>query len=133
MDPIAAKEMVKCDLDTYLIRSSMVRNAKIYRDQIAISASSGSELEDLTIIAQAADDLINIKGITTTFVLYHYNHITKISARSVGDVNVQVIMEQLGGGGHQLAAGTEVSGKTLEEVTAELEKAIDHYLENNNT
>ncbi len=133
LDPIAAKEMVKCDLDTYLIRSSMVRNAKIYRDQIAISASSGSELEDLTIIAQAADDLINIKGITTTFVLYHYNHITKISARSVGDVNVQVIMEQLGGGGHQLAAGTEVSGKTLEEVTAELEKAIDHYLENNNT
>ena len=51
----------------------------------------------------------------------------------MGDVNVQVIMEQLGGGGHQLAAGTEVSGKTLEEVTAELEKAIDHYLENNNT
>lgn len=133
LDPIAAKEMVKCDLDTYLIRSSMVRNAKIYRDHIAISASAGSELEDPSIIAQAADDLINIKGITTTFVLYHDNTITKISARSVGDINVQVIMEQLGGGGHQLSAGTQIEGKPLEEVIRELEEAIDHYLENNNT
>ncbi len=131
LDPIAAKEMVKCDLDTYLVRSSIVKNAKIYRDQIALSAFSGNELNDLTIIAQAADDLINIKGITTTFVLYHYNNITKISARSVGDVNVQVIMEQLGGGGHQLAAGTEIHEQTLEEVTLQLEEAIDHYLENN--
>ncbi len=131
LDPVVAKELVKCDLDTYLIRSGIVKNAKIYRDHIAISAFSGEELDDLSIIAQAADDLINIKGITTTFVVYHYQNHIKISARSVGDINVQVIMEHMGGGGHQLAAGTDLVDMTLAEVTGKLEETIDEYLENN--
>ena len=79
--------------------------------------------------AQAADELLNIVGISTSFVLFPDGEQVIISGRSMGDTNVQVILEQLGGGGNAAAAGGQVAGKTLEQVAVELTQAIDRYLE----
>ena len=79
--------------------------------------------------AQAADELLNIMGIDTSFVLSQDGERVNISARSLGDTNVQVILEQLGGGGNAAAAGGQVTGKPIADVAAELCRAIDRYLE----
>ena len=125
LDTADARELVKCDLKTYKIRSEIINNAEIYKNNIAISRYVGEEIKDTTVIAQAADELINIKGITTTFVIYFDGEFSRISARSVGNINVQVIMEKMGGGGHQLAAGTKIEGSDVFAVMEELKKNID--------
>ena len=79
--------------------------------------------------AQAADELLNIIGIDTSFVLYPEGDRIVVSARSIGDTNVQVILEKLGGGGNAAAAGGQIPGKTLDQVAQELAQAIDQYLE----
>ena len=81
------------------------------------------------VAAQAADELLNIIGIDTSFVLSKDGEQVNISGRSMGETNVQVILEQLGGGGNAAAAGGQVTGKSLEEVAAELAQAIDRYLD----
>ena len=81
------------------------------------------------VAAQAADELLNIIGIDTSFVLYPDGERVIISARSMGDTNVQVILEKLGGGGNAAAAGGQIAGKSLSQVTTELTQAIDQYLE----
>lgn len=128
LDTTEAKELVKCDLKTYKIRSEIINDAVVYKDTIAISKYVGEELKDTTVIAQAADELINIKGITTTFVIYFDGESCRISARSIGNINVQVIMEKMGGGGHQLAAGTRIENANVNEVLDELIKNIDEFL-----
>ena len=125
LDTTDARELVKCDLNTYKIRSEIINNATIYKNSIAISKYEGEGIKDTTVIAQAADELINIKGITTTFVVYSDGDSSRISARSVGDINVQIIMEKMGGGGHQLAAGARIEGSDINEVLEELKKHID--------
>ena len=79
--------------------------------------------------AQAADELLNIIGIDTSFVLYPDGDRIIVSARSIGDTNVQVILEKLGGGGNAAAAGGQIQGKTLDQVAQELAQSIDQYLE----
>lgn len=128
LDTTEAKELVKCDLKTYKIRSEIINDAIVYRDNIAISKYVGEELKDTTVIAQAADELINIKGITTTFVIYFDGETCRISARSVGNINVQLVMEKMGGGGHQLAAGAKIENSNVNEVMDELIKNIDEIL-----
>ena len=82
------------------------------------------------VAAQAADELLNIKGITASFVLGRKNDtIIFISGRSMGDINVQVILEKLGGGGHMTVAGAQIENSTLEEAREKLEKAIEEYFE----
>ena len=81
------------------------------------------------IAAQAADELLNIMGIDTSFVIAPEGDKVNLSARSMGDTNVQVILEKLGGGGNAAAAGGQVSGKSVDEVAQELKEAIDQYFE----
>ena len=82
------------------------------------------------VAAQAADELLNIIGIDTSFVLSTQDGETvNMSARSMGDTNVQVILEQLGGGGNAAAAGGQVTGKPIQEVARDLTQAIDRYLD----
>ena len=76
-----------------------------------------------------SDELLNIVGIQTSFVLFPDGDRVILSARSSGDTNVQVVLEKLGGGGNAAVAGGQVTGKTLDEVTQELEQAIDQYME----
>ena len=81
------------------------------------------------IAAQAADELLNIIGIDTSFVLAQDGEQVNMSARSMGDTNVQVILEQLGGGGNAAAAGGQIVGRPIGEVAQELTQAIDRYLD----
>ncbi|RHR10381.1 DHH family phosphoesterase [Pseudoflavonifractor sp. AF19-9AC] len=126
-DTAEVKKLYQNDLSGTIAKYSIIQNAKLYREHIAIAVANRPV--GRVIAAQAADELLNIIGIDTSFVLAPDGERVVISARSMGDTNVQVILEQLGGGGNAAAAGGQVSGKTLEQVTVELAQAIDRYLD----
>ena len=126
-DTAEVKKLFQNDLAGTIAKYAIIQNAKLYRDQIAIA------VVDHTVgrvtAAQAADELLNIIGIDTSFVLYPDGDRVIISARSIGDTNVQVILEKLGGCGNAAAAGGQIQGKSLEQVAQELAQSIDQYLE----
>ena len=126
-DTAEVKKFYQNDLAGTIAKYSIIQNAKLYRDGIAVAISK--EQVGRVTAAQAADELLNIAGIHTSFVISPEGDRIVLSARSLGETNVQVILEALGGGGNAAAAGGQVSGKTLEEVAAELAQAIDRYLE----
>lgn len=114
--------MFAYDKDNYLKKADIIRNAKV-ENSIAV-AKCPEGMDDPLIAAQAADELLNIKGIHTSFVLFQKNNDVIISARSLGDVNVQVIMEKFGGGGHMTMAGTRVNEESMDEVEKKLIEVI---------
>lgn len=114
----------------YAIRSEIVKSAEIYNGFIAIS-STDSEYEDIqSLTAAAADDLLDIEGIVASFTMCRVNGVTYISGRSLGNINVQMILELIGGGGHHVVAGAQLDCK-FEEAKTILKQAIDEYFENN--
>lgn len=125
-DTIDIKRMFAENLDTYLKKAQIIRSVEVING-IAI-ASCPPEIEDTVIAAQASDELLNITGIQASFVLVKIDDEVFISGRSLGDVNVQVIMEFLGGGGHMNMAGAKLEGKTMEEAIAKLKESIDIYI-----
>ena len=131
VDTIAVKKLFRSDIDTYAKRSDIVRAAEIYHDDIAISQDDSQDDPSGVLIAQAADELMNIKGVDASFVLSKVDTSVHISGRSLGKVNVQVILEDLGGGGHMTVAGVQIPDITIEEARARLKEAIDHYFEQN--
>ena len=126
-DTAEVKKLYQNDLDGTIAKYSIIQNAHLYHDNIAIAVAE-KPVNRIT-AAQAADELLNIIGIDTSFVISPDGEQINISARSMGDTNVQVILEALGGGGNAAAAGGQVVGKTAEEVARELAQAIDHYFE----
>ena len=120
------KKLFQNDLDGTIARYDIIQNAKMYKNNIAVA------LVDHTVnrvtAAQAADELLNISGIDASFVLFPEGERVIVSARSMGDVNVQVVLEKLGGGGNAATAGAQTPG-TLDEVSRALIRAIDQYLE----
>lgn len=128
-DTTEVKRLFQSDLPSTVAKYSIIQNAKIYRDGIAIAALDSQQ--DRIIAAQAADELLNITGINASFVLYSGADTVNISARSIGDVNVQFILEKLGGGGNRSQAGAQIQGKSAQTVLGELLGAIDAFLDNN--
>lgn len=126
-DTSDVKHLLQSDLKSALAKYSMVQKARIYKAGIAIAAPETAD--NKVIAAQAADELLNISGIQASFVVYPLGDQINISARSLGDINVQVIVERMGGGGNKSTAGAQISGKTQREVVEELLKVIDKYLE----
>ena len=126
-DTVDVKKLFQNDLDDTITRYQIVQAARLYRNEIAISALEYNTTR--TLVAQAADELLNIKGILTSFVLYQDGDRVVISARSIGEANVQVILEPLGGGGNAATAGAQVPGKTVREVLVELVASIDKFYE----
>ncbi|MEG0378263.1 MAG: DHH family phosphoesterase, partial [Eubacterium sp.] len=127
-DTIIAKTLLQDDFVTYSTRSEAVRNAKIYFDNIAISTIADSSEYAKIIAAQAADELLNIRGIKASFVLLKGDGGLIISGRSMGDVNVQVILEKIGGGGHLAIAGAQLTDvDDLEMGKKMLLNAIEEY------
>ena len=126
-DTAEVKKLFQNDLEGTIAKYAIIQNAKLYRDKIAIAVVDHTV--GRIVAAQAADELLNIIGIDTSFVLYPDGERVIISARSMGDTNVQVILEKLGGGGNAAAAGGQISGKSLSQVATELSHAIDQYLE----
>lgn len=125
-DTAEVKKLYQNDLAGTVAKYAIIQNAKLYRDHIAIAVTD--KPVGRVIAAQAADELLNIIGIDTSFVISPEGDRVILSARSMGDTNVQVILEQLGGGGNAAAAGGQVSGKSMDEVAYELAQAIDRYL-----
>jgi len=125
-DTIDVKKMFSDDLVTYISRAEILKSAKV-ENNIAI-ATCPPDIEDNVLAAQAADELLNITGIQTSFVLVKIEDEVFISGRSLGDINVQLILEELGGGGHMTIAGARLQAVSLEEAKAMLKSAIDKYL-----
>ena len=126
-DTAEVKKLFQNDLEGTIAKYAIIQNAKLYKENIAIAEVDHTV--GRIVAAQAADELLNIIGIDTSFVLYPDGDRVIISARSMGDTNVQVILEKLGGGGNAAAAGGQISGKSLSQVSNELTQAIDQYLE----
>ena len=127
-DTTEVKRLFQSDLPSTVAKYSIIQNAKIYRDGIAIAALDTQQ--DRIIAAQAADELLNITGIDASFVLFAGPDTVNISARSIGNVNVQFVLEKLGGGGNRSQAGAQIRGKSAQTVLGELLSAIDAFLEN---
>lgn len=129
-DTTSVKQLFEDDFNTVISRAETVKKAEIIYDTIAISTVENDSDDSQLIAAQAADELLGIKGITASFVLGVKNDtMIFISGRSMGDINVQVILEMLGGGGHMTVAGAQIEDTSLEEVRERLEKAIEEYFE----
>ena len=126
-DTVSVKKLFKNDLPSTVERYKIIQKAEVYRGTIAVAALDYTASR--TIAAQAADELLNISGIETSFVLYPQDTQVIISARSIGDANVQVILEPLGGGGNAATAGAQVKGRTVAEVRDELIRSIDKFFE----
>lgn len=128
VDIIKVKKWFQSDLKTYHKISTIVGNAETVHDSIAISIYSEEDKNANVVCAKAADELLTINNITASFVIGKLGEKVCISGRSIGDINVQVILEKLGGGGHITLAGAQVEGMNVEEVKQELIKHIDNYL-----
>ena len=126
-DTVEVKKLFQNDLPSTVARYKIIQNAKLYRESIAISALDYTASR--TIAAQAADELLNISGIEASFVLYPQGDQTMISARSIGDANVQVILEPLGGGGNAATAGAQVKNHSVRQTLDELVDSIDRFYE----
>ena len=126
-DTAEVKKLYQNDLADTVAKYALIQNAQLYRDHIALAVSR--QPVGRIIAAQAADELLNIMGIDTSFVVAPDGDKVNLSARSMGDTNVQVILEKLGGGGNAAAAGGQVSGKSVDEVAQALKEAIDQYFE----
>jgi len=126
-DTIDVKKLFADNLDTYLKRAEILKSA-VVENSIAI-AICPPEIQDTVLAAQAADELLNITGIHTSFVLVKIEGEVFISGRSLGDMNVQLVLESLGGGGHMTMAGARLKTESIEEVVISLKEAINKYLE----
>ena len=126
-DTVEVKKLLQNNFDETVEKYQIIQAARLYRDEIAIAALNGETSR--TLAAQAADELLNISGITASFVLYPDGEQIIISARSIGSANVQVILEPLGGGGNTATAGAQVQNSTVRDVLERLVQSIDQYYE----
>ena len=124
-DTVEVKLLFQNDLSATISRYEILRHAQLYKYDIALCCLDYTC--DRIIAAQAADELLNISGIQASFVYYPDGDVVICSARSIGEANVQMILEPLGGGGNQAAAGAQIKGMTTEEVTAALKASIDDF------
>ena len=127
VDIIKVKKWFQSDLESYNTIAEIVKKAEIVNETIGISVYENDEKDGSLICAKAADELLNISDITASFVVGHLGEKVCISGRSIGDINVQVILEKLGGGGHITLAGAQVEGMTIEEAKNELIIRINEY------
>lgn len=135
-DSIAVKKLFSSSITTGILRSQLVENARIIRDRCAVSHTLDTSGDIRIASAQAADELLNIDNVEASFVIYPAGNGFSASARSYGDINVQVIMERLGscrgnsnGGGHQTMAGVYIPDITIEEVMTKLEEVINEFID----
>ena len=127
VDIIKVKKWFQSDLESYNKIAEIVKKAEIIYDTIGISTYDLAEKDANLICAKAADELLTIGNITASFVLGILDNKVCISGRSIGDINVQMILEKLGGGGHITLAGAQLEGKTIEEAKIELIQKIQEY------
>ncbi len=129
-DIIRVRKLLRSSMAEYKAKAEAVRHAEVYRDCFAISTCPSSGLTSPTIVgAQAANELLNISGIKASFVLTFYEDEIYISARSIDEINVQLIMEKLGGGGHMTIAGAQLKDIDMEDALVLVRKTLDEMIE----
>lgn len=126
-DTVEVKKLLQNDFQETMAKYQIIKSARVYRKEIAIAALNTGTTRVLA--AQAADDMLNISGITCSFVLYPDGEMVYVSARSIGDANVQMILEPLGGGGNTATAGAQIAGKSVQDVLSDLVASIEKYYE----
>ena len=129
VDIIKVKKWFQSDLETYKKITNIIDKTEIIRDTIGISTYESEDKDAGVVCAKAADELLTIGNITTSFVLGNVGDMISISGRSIGEINVQLILEKMGGGGHSTVAGVQIQGKTIEQAKQELIQKIDEYFE----
>ncbi len=129
-DTVLVQKFLKESVNTYIKRAKLIESVTFYREGIAIAKGKENQTHDQILLAQAADTLLTMDGVIASFVISRRtDDLIGVSARSLGALNVQVIMENLEGGGHLTNAATQIIGSTIEEVEQRLKKAIDDYYE----
>ncbi len=126
-DTVEVKKLLQSDFQDTMAKYQIIKSSRLYRQEIAIAALNTGTTR--TLAAQAADELLDISGITASFVLYPDGDMVYVSARSIGDANVQIILEPLGGGGNTATAGAQIRGCTVKEALDRLVASIDKFYE----
>ena len=126
-ETVEVKKLLQNDFQDTMAKYQIIKSSRLYRQEIAIAALNATTSR--TLAAQAADELLNICGITASFVLYPDGDQVIVSARSIGQTNVQVILEPLGGGGNTATAGAQVANTTVKDVLDKLVASIDRFYE----
>ena len=128
-DVTRVRKLLRNDLADYKARADVVRQAEVYHDKFAISMCLAEDIESPTVMgAQASNELLNIIGISASFVLTPYNGKIYISARSIDEINVQLIMESLGGGGHMNMAGAQLEDVSMDDAKQIIKDTIDEMI-----
>lgn len=131
-DSAIVSDLLKEDIESFTQKAKLVASLKMYKDDIALLLGPNDKIIDPIVTAQAADMALSLEHVDASFAVTRRKKDTiGISARSMGDINVQVIMEKLGGGGHLSNAATQLKDITIDEAKEKLEKAIEDYLEEN--
>ncbi len=128
VDTANIRRRFKCDKEVFIKKAKIISAARFYRDNIAISMVNDESRGAQVMCAQAADELLDIEGVEAAFVLLKCGKVVYISARSLDEINVQIIMEKLGGGGHITIAGAQMENMGLPEAEEKLHLAIDETL-----
>ncbi|SHN62372.1 c-di-AMP phosphodiesterase, consists of a GGDEF-like and DHH domains [Butyrivibrio hungatei DSM 14810] len=129
-DVTRVRKLFREDANEYKAKADAVSQAEVYQNRYAISVLINDDIQSPTIIgAQAANELLNIKGVRASFVCTEYQNQVYVSARSIDEVNVQVVMERLGGGGHMSSAGCQMEGMSAAEAVEVVKKTIDQMTE----
>ena len=126
-DTVEVKKLLQSDFQDTMEKYQIIKSARLYRQEMAIAALNTATSRPLA--AQAADELLDISGITASFVLYPDGDAVYVSARSIGDANVQIILEPLGGGGNTATAGAQIKDCTVKEALDRLVASIDKFYE----
>ncbi len=125
-DLTQVRKMFRDDMDAYRAKAEIISSAEVYEEKYAIAKGSNLNVESPTIVgAQAANELLDINGIKASFVFTEHNERIYLSARSIDEVNVQIIMERLGGGGHMNASGAQFEHTNMEEAISEFKKLVE--------
>lgn len=129
-DVIRVRKLFREDAHEYKAKADAVSQAEIYRGAYAISTCTSEDIQSPTIIgAQAANDLLDIRGVKASFILTDYQNCIYLSARSIDEVNVQVIMERMGGGGHMNVAACQMEGISIDEGIGALKRTLDSMID----
>lgn len=128
MDVAAINKFFQTDVDTYVAIADVIRNCELIHGKVAIATCPKGLENQVQITAQAADELLNLNGIESSFVLCENDGKIHVSGRSNGNLNVQIILEKFGGGGHMMIAGAQIEGKTIEEVKIMLTEVINELM-----
>lgn len=129
LDTVEIKKFFAMDRADYLHKLKIMETFEVYADNIAIAHTNDKYANMRVVSSVACDDLLNIKGIRAAFVVYSVDNDAYISARSFGDVNVQLICEKLSGGGHMTVAGAQMKGMSVEAARLELKAAVAEYIQ----